>query len=57
MVIGLTHTDCFGAIPTEEIVKHLGIATHQDCSPILKVNPRLKFSVLTALKVLTDQII
>lgn len=57
MVIGLTHTDCFGAIPTEEIVKHLGIATNQDCSPVLKVNPRVKFSVLTALKVLTDQIV
>jgi signal recognition particle receptor subunit beta len=57
MVIGLTHTDCSGAIPTEEIVKHLGILNDKHCPAILKVNPRLKSSVLTALNVLTNQLI
>jgi hypothetical protein len=57
MVIGLTHTDCVGALPVEEIVKHLGIVDNHNCPPTLKIDPRLKSSVVTALKVLTDQII
>jgi len=57
MVIGLTHTDCLEAIPTEEIVKHLGILNDKHRPAILIVNPRLKSSVLTALNVLTNQII
>jgi uncharacterized protein len=57
MVIGLTHTDCSGAIPTEEIVKYLGILNDQHRPAILKVNPRLKISVVTALTVLTSQVI
>jgi signal recognition particle receptor subunit beta len=57
MVIGLTHTDCSGAIPTEEIVQHLGILNDKYCPAIFNVNPQLKSSVVAALKVLTNQVI
>lgn len=56
MLIGLTHTDCAGALPVEEIVKRLGIVNDQHRPPILNVNPQLKPSVLKALKVLIQQI-
>ncbi|MEQ8756527.1 MAG: GTPase [Coleofasciculus sp. G1-WW12-02] len=56
MLIGLTHTDCAGALPVEEIVKRLGIVNDQHRPPILNVNPQLKPSVLKALKVLIRQI-
>ncbi|MEQ8974890.1 MAG: ATP/GTP-binding protein [Coleofasciculus sp. C1-SOL-03] len=57
MVIGLTHTDCSGALPAAEIVKHLGIANAEHCPPILNINPREKHSIMKALQVLTDQTI
>ncbi|WP_446356989.1 GTP-binding protein [Coleofasciculus sp. G2-EDA-02] len=56
MLIGLTHTDCGGALPVEEIVKRLGIVNAQHRPPILNVNPQLKPSVLKALRVLIKQI-
>lgn len=56
-VIGLTHTDCTGALPSAEIVKHLGIAKAENCPPILNVDPRERTSIMKALQVLTEQII
>ncbi len=57
MVIGLTHTDCAGALPAAEIVKHLGIVNTHHCPPVLNINPRDKHSIMKSLQILTDQIV
>lgn len=57
MVIGLTHTDCAGALPVTEIVKHLGIVNAHPCPPILNIDPRERASIMKALQVLTDQVV
>jgi hypothetical protein len=52
MVVGITHTDCPGALPTEEIMTALGYDMHQkNRPPIVKVNPTERSSVLEALVV------
>ena len=57
MVIGLTHTDCAGALSAEEIVNHLGVVNQQYCPPTLNVNPTQKSSVIKVLNFLVKQII
>jgi uncharacterized protein len=58
MLIGLTHTDCPGAIESAEIMKMLGYnPKDQDCPPSIKVNPTERASVIEALVVLMALVI
>ncbi|MGC1394935.1 MAG: ATP/GTP-binding protein [Coleofasciculaceae cyanobacterium] len=58
MLIGLTHTDCPGAVDSAEIMKMLGYdSKSQDCPPIIKVNPTEKASVTEALVMLMALVI
>lgn len=49
MLIGLTHTDCAGAVSPEEIMMRLGFANERNRPPIVKVNPNERSSVVEAL--------
>ena len=53
MIVGLTHTDCAGAIAPEEIMTSLGYDMNdKNRPPLVKVNPNDRSSVLEALVVL-----
>ena len=53
MIVGLTHTDCAGALSPEEVMPILGYNTNdKNRPPIVKVNPNEQSSVLEALVVL-----
>ena len=58
MIIGLTHTDCPGAIAPEEVMVTLGYNLNdKDHPPIVEVNPNNRTSVLEALVVLMGLVI
>jgi signal recognition particle receptor subunit beta len=58
MLIGLTHTDCPGAVDSAEIMKMLGYdSPAQDCPPIINVNPTERSSVIEALVILMALVI
>lgn len=58
MLIGLTHTDCPGAIEPAEIISLLGYdSKDKNCPPIIKVNPTERASVIEALVVLMALVI
>ena len=58
MLIGLTHTDCPGAIESTEIMRRLGYdPTAKNCPPSIKVNPTERASVIEALVVLMALVI
>lgn len=58
MLIGLTHTDCPGALDSAEIMRMLGYNPKaQDCPPIIKVNPTERASVIEALVILMALVI
>lgn len=48
MVIGLTHTDCAGALSSEEVLTGLGYG-RSDRPPLVVVNPQHRASVFAAL--------
>jgi uncharacterized protein len=48
MVIGLTHTDCAGALSSEEVLTGLGYG-RSDRPPLVVVNPHHRASVFAAL--------
>ncbi|MDP8962816.1 MAG: ATP/GTP-binding protein [Cyanobacteriota bacterium] len=53
MLIGITHTDCSGALAVEDIVMSLGYNMNdKNCPPIVRVNPTDRASVIEALLVL-----
>lgn len=53
MIVGITHTDCPGALATEEIMTNLGYNMSDQARPlVVKVNPNERVSVLEALVVL-----
>ena len=53
MIVGLTHTDCVGAINPEEIMNILGYnMSDKNRPPCVQVNPNDRSSVLEALVVL-----
>jgi hypothetical protein len=49
MLVGLTHTDCAGALGPEEIMSRLGFVSWQNRPPIVRVNPNERPSVIEAL--------
>lgn len=49
MIIGLTHTDCPGVCPTEEIMKRLGYMNERNRPSVIKVNPNEHSSSIEAL--------
>ena len=49
MIIGLTHMDCSGALPSEEIMLQLGYVNDKNRPPVLTVNPNIRASVLSTL--------
>lgn len=55
MVIGLTHTDCPGAVSKEHLTIALGYANQRQRPTIIKVNPTQKASVAKALITLAEQ--
>jgi uncharacterized protein len=58
MLIGLTHTDCPGAIAPEQVLRALNYnKKSQDCPPIVKVNPTERASVIEALVILMALVI
>lgn len=58
MLIGLTHTDCPGAVDAAEIMKMLGYNPKaQDCPLSIKVNPTERASVIEALVILMALVI
>lgn len=58
MLIGLTHTDCPGAVESAEIMSLLGYDSQaQDCPPIIKVNPTERASVIETLVILMALVI
>lgn len=53
MIVGLTHTDCSGALTPEEIMLALGYDMNdKNRPPSVKVNPNARSSILEALVVL-----
>jgi hypothetical protein len=48
MLIGITHTDCSGACPTDEIMVRLGLMNDKTRPPVIKVNPNERSSVVEA---------
>lgn len=54
MIIGLTHTDCTGALVAEEIIRSLGYTDDQNRPPIMMVNPNERASVVASLVTLTN---
>ena len=53
MIVGLTHTDCPGALAPEEIISALGYNMNdKNRPPVLNVNPTDRSSVLEALVLL-----
>lgn len=53
MLIGLTHTDCPGALEPEDIMMTLGYNINDKSSPpIVKINPNNRTSVIEALVVM-----
>jgi len=52
MLIGLTHTDCSGALSPEEIMNCLGYIKEENRPLFIKVNPRDRTSILEALVLL-----
>jgi len=58
MLIGLTHTDCPGAVESAEIMKMLGYdPKDKNCPPSIKVNPTQRASVIEALVILMALVI
>jgi signal recognition particle receptor subunit beta len=58
MLIGITHTDCSGALAVEDIVITLGYnMSDKNCPQIVKVNPTDRASVIEALLVLINLLI
>jgi uncharacterized protein len=57
ILIGLTHTDCPGAVKPEEIAIALGLQHSTQKPPVIVVNPTQKASITEALKVLISAII
>ena len=58
MLIGLTHTDCLGALEPESIMNTLGYDMNdKNRPPIVKINPTNRASVIEALIVLMALII
>lgn len=53
MMIGLTHMDCVGALPPEDVLKNLGQTNPQTCPKVVIVNPNEQASVVEALRALT----
>ncbi len=49
MIIGLTHTDCPGVCPTEEIMKKLGYMNERNRPSVIKVNPNERGSIIEVL--------
>ncbi|NEP00774.1 MAG: GTPase [Symploca sp. SIO2E9] len=54
MVIGLTHMDCSGALPPEEIINFLGYEYEENRPTFVIVNPHQRTSVIKAIDVLID---
>ncbi|MEP0886055.1 hypothetical protein NDI49_31465, partial [Trichocoleus sp. ST-U3] len=53
MIVGLTHTDCPGALTPEEIISALGYNMNdKNRPPVLNVNPTDRSSVIEALVLL-----
>ncbi len=53
MLLGITHTDCPGALAPEDITMNLGYNLNdKHCPPIVKINPNERTSVIEALVVL-----
>ena len=53
MLLGITHTDCPGALAPEDISMNLGYNLNdKHCPPIVKINPNDRASVIEALVVL-----
>lgn len=58
MLIGLTHTDCPGAVEPEQIMRALNYNMQdQNCPPIVKINPTDRASVIEALVMLMALVI
>jgi hypothetical protein len=58
MIVGLTHTDCPGAMPPEEVMRTLGYNLNdKNHPPIVTVNPHDRISVLESLVVLMALVI
>jgi signal recognition particle receptor subunit beta len=58
MIIGLSHMDCVGALPPEDILNKLGYDIHdKNRPPVVNVNPTERTSVVEALVVLMAQVI
>jgi hypothetical protein len=58
MLLGITHTDCAGALAPEDITMTLGYNLNdKHCPPIVKINPNDRASVMEALVVLMALII
>lgn len=56
MIIGLTHTDCFGAWSEADIFLALGYMDDHNRPPIVKVNPTERESVAEAVIVLVQHL-
>lgn len=54
MLIGFTHMDCEGALPSTEILSALNYRVVHEQPPHLTINPRNKNSVLKALAITTE---
>lgn len=57
MIIGLTHTDCEGAWQQEDILLALGLASHKNLPPVVKVNAESPESVAQCLMVLLEKLV
>lgn len=49
MLIGVTHTDCPGISPTDEIMLKLGYMNERTRPPVININPNDRHSVLEAM--------
>ncbi len=49
MIVGLTHTDCPGVCPTNEIMKQLGYMNQRNQPSVIHVNPHERGSIIEAL--------
>lgn len=56
MIIGLTHTDCEGAWEKDDILLALGFSDHNNCPPIVNVNPENASSVAQCLVTLLEEL-
>jgi signal recognition particle receptor subunit beta len=57
MIIGLTHTDCFGAWPEEDVFLALGYIDESNRPPIVNVNPTDRDSVAEAVITLVQHLL